>query len=254
MAGTDRKRLRPVGAAPAVILVEPQLGENIGFAARAMMNCGLRELRLVRPRDGWPSEKARAAASGADAVIERARVFDTLESAVADLRRLYAASARPRDMRKPVLAARAAAREIRRAIADGLPTGVMFGPERMGLTNDHVALADKVVAVPLAPGFSSLNLAHAVLIVGYEWHLAGAAAGRPGPSGKPHRPATKKQLVSLFDHLERELDACGFLRVAAKRPIMVRNIRTMLARARLTDQEARTFHGMITELVKGRPR
>src|SRR3990172_5384533 len=143
MAGTDRKRLRPVGAAPAVILVEPQLGENIGFAARAMMNCGLRELRLVRPRDGWPSEKARAAASGADAVIERARVFDTLESAVADLRRLYAASARPRDMRKPVLAARAAAREIRRAVAGGLPTGVMFGPERMGLTNDHVALADK---------------------------------------------------------------------------------------------------------------
>ncbi len=168
MAGTDRRRQRLSGG-PAIILVAPQLGENIGTAARAMFNCGLTDLRLVRPRDGWPSKKAQAAASGADLVLDKAHLFETVEDAIAGLTRVYATTARDRYMVKRVLTPRAAAAEIRALMAAGEACGILFGPERTGLLNEHIALADTVLNVPLNPAFSSLNLAQAVLLVGYEW-------------------------------------------------------------------------------------
>ena len=257
MAGTDASRLVPAGAAagaaPAVVLVDPQLGENIGMAARAMHNCALADLRLVRPRDGWPNDSAVAAAAGADRVLEKARLFDTTEDAIKDLQRVYAATARHRDMTKTTLLPRRAAAEMRAFAATGGRSGVLFGPEAKGLTNDDVALADAVLTVPLNPGFSSLNLAHAVLVVGYEWLHAAAAAPPPGLSApKTTRPATKEELIGLFEHLERELDACGFLHVAGKRPYMVRNLRNIFQRAGLTDQEVRTLRGVIAALTGGR--
>lgn len=252
MAGTDStkrgKHSKLTG--PAVILVEPQLGENIGFAARAMLNCGLGELRLVRPRDGWPNPKASAAASGADPVVESARLFESVEAAIADLQRLYAASARPREMVKPVVTPHRAAHEMRAAIAKGERVGILFGPERMGLTNDQLALADAHLYVPLNPAFASLNLGQAVLIVGYEWwQAAGDFPERRTPTGRSAR-ASRAELVALFEHLERELDACGFLRNREKRPSVARNLRNMLGRAELTSQEVRTVRGVIASLVE----
>lgn len=251
MAGTDKTRADDALAmAPAIILVEPQLGENIGMVARAMLNCGLQDLRLVRPRDGWPNPAASGAASGADAVLEAARLFATTAEAVADLARLYATTARPRDMTKPVFTPRGAALEMRSG--KGRP-GVVFGKESKGLHNDDVALADAVVTVPLNPAFSSLNLAQAVLLVGYEWRLAGdATPARQLVMPKETRPATKEEILGLFEHLERELDACGFLFPPEKRPAMARNLRNTLGRAELTEQEVRTFRGIVACLAKGR--
>ena len=254
MAGTDRRRRAPAAAAaaPTVVLVEPQLGENIGFAARAILNCGLGELRIVRPRDGWPNPKAWAAASGADQVLEQARLFPTLEAAIGDLQRLYAASARPREMVKPIVTPRQAAAEMRAALGKGERTGILFGPERMGLTNDQLALADSHLHVPLNPGFASLNLGQAVLVVGYEWWQAGSEfPARRMPTGR-RGPASRAELLDFFAHLERELDACGFLRNLSKRPTVVRNLRNLFARAEPTAQEVRTLRGVIANLVEPR--
>jgi tRNA/rRNA methyltransferase len=252
MAGTDKSRPpTPTvveGGGPAIILVEPQLGENIGAAARAMLNCGLTDLRLVRPRDGWPNETARAAGAGADAVLDRARLYAKTAEAVADLRHLYAATARGRDMNKPVVNARRAGADMRRFAALGESCGVLFGPERSGLTNDDVALADTVLIMALNPAFRSLNLAHAVLVVGYEWFMAAESGPDRRLVKAGARLATKAELVNFFEHLESELDACGFLRVAEKRPSMVRNLRNMFQRARLMDHELKTLHGMVTGL------
>lgn len=255
MAGTDRKRTGPRqsrGLQPAVILVEPQLGENIGAAARAMLNCGLTELRLVNPRDGWPSETAAANASGADAVLEKAKLYGSTAEAVADLRYVFATTARERDMTKPVTTPRQAARAMRRYVARKHRCGVLFGPERRGLTNDDVVLADTLLVASLNPSFRSLNLAQAVLLVAYEWLLAGPAAPAEKMAKGGAAPATKAELLDLFAHLESELDRTGFLRVAEKRPGMVRNIRNIFQRAKLMDHEARTLHGIIVALT-GRP-
>jgi tRNA/rRNA methyltransferase len=253
MAGTDQSRPM-VGGGPAVILVEPQLGENIGTAARAMLNCGLTDLRLVRPRDGWPSEKARSAASGADVVIDGARLFDSVEAAIADLRHLFATTARERHMMKRVVTPRAAAVEMRRHVAAGEPCGLLFGPERAGLVNDHVALADAVLAVPLNPAYSSLNLAQAVLVIGYEWYTAGDATPPEQVPDDISPPATKQELVEFFRHLEEELDRTGFLNGAEKRPSTVRNLRNVFQRAGLTEQEVRTLHGVVSSLAGPRSR
>lgn len=239
---------------PAIVLVEPQLGENIGMAARAMLNCRLTELRLVKPRDGWPSDEATAAAAGADGVVKGARVFDTTADAVADLERVFATTARARDMTQRILTPRQAGAEIREFMAGGgqggIKAGVLFGGEAKGLKNDDLALCDAVVMAPVNPAFNSLNLAQAVFCVGYEWLLAG-----PGTDGgglampKETRPANKAELQRLFEHLEEALDASGFLHVKEKRPVMVRNIRNMLQRAHLTEQEVRTLRGIITSLA-----
>jgi tRNA/rRNA methyltransferase len=246
MAGTDRTRA-PTAGGPAVILVQPQLGENIGTAARAMANFGLTDLRLVNPRDGWPSEKALSASSGAVAVIEGARLYDDTAAAIADLRRVYAATTRHRDMIKPVVTPAAAAAEMR--ARPETPTGVLFGPERAGLDNDDVALADTILAIPANPASSSLNLAMAVAVTGYEWFLAGDDTPERHLETGVTRPATKAELLGFFEHLERELDACGFLRVTEKRPTMVRNIRNLFQRAELTEQEVRSLRGIVSGLV-----
>ena len=251
MAGTDSTREATLGG-PAIVLVRPQLGENIGTAARAMLNFGLTDLRLVEPRDGWPSDKASAAAAGADGVIEGARLYVTVAEAVADLRHLYAASARPRDMLKPVVTPRRAVADMRGFAARDEPFGVLFGPEKAGLHNDDVALADTILAVPLNPAFASLNLAQAVLVVGYEWFQAGddtaASTLDPGVT----RPATQAEFEGFFEHLEEELTRSGFLRPPEKAPRMVRNLRNLFRRAGLMEQEIRTLRGVVAALSKGR--
>jgi tRNA/rRNA methyltransferase len=253
MAGTDHRRQTP-GGGPAIILVEPQLGENIGTAARAMMNCALDDLRLVRPRDGWPSEKAVAAASGADAVLDHARLFPSIAAATADLVHVYASTARDRGMVRREVTPRRAAAEMRAWATRGEPCGVLFGPERTGLLNDDLTLADTVLTVPLNPGFSSLNLAQAVLIVGYEWYTAAAEAPAETSHTGLSRPATKAELLNFFDHLEEALVKNGFLRNREARPSMVRNLRSVFQRARCTEQELRTLHGVVTAFAGARER
>ncbi|HYE52128.1 MAG TPA: RNA methyltransferase [Azospirillaceae bacterium] len=252
MSGTNRRELAKAaadGAGPAVVLVEPQLGENIGTCARAMLNCGLTDLRLVRPRDGWPNEKAVSASAGATLVLDRARVFETTADAIADLHKVYATTARPRDMVKPVLTAKAAAQEMRAHHSAGRQVGLLFGPERTGLFNDDLALAESLITIPLNPGFSSLNLAQGVLLVCYEWYQTGDIPPDSFLFTGNSRPATKAELVNLFEHLEAELDGTGFYTSEEKRPSMVRNVRNMLQRAHMTEQEVRTFHGIIAALV-----
>ncbi len=255
MAGTDSTKPQALPPGPVIVLVEPQLGENIGMVARAMLNCGLTELSLVNPRDGWPSDEALAAASGADKVIEGATLFDTTADAVKDLELVFATTARARDMTHRVVTPREAASEIRGFMTGKGKAGVLFGREAKGLKNDDLALADAVVMVPVNPAFSSLNLAQAVFCIGYEWLLAASSAPEGGlVMPKETRPANKAELGGLFGHLEGELDRSGFLHVKEKRPVMVRNIRNMFQRAALTEQEVRTLRGIITSLVGKRGR
>jgi tRNA/rRNA methyltransferase len=239
----------PAAAAPAIILVTPQMGENIGAAARAMLNCGLTDLRLVAPRDGWPNIKAERAAVGALELMPPVRVFDTVADSIADLTLVFASTARDRKMVKPIVTARQAAIEARGHIAAGGKVGVLFGPERTGLLSDDVSLANTLITVPLNPDFTSLNLGQAVLLVGYEWFQAGDATPASYMPLGGTVPATKEELNNFFAHLERELDACGFLRNEEARPSMIRNLRNMWQRAELTEQEVRTLHGMIKELT-----
>ena len=249
---TAGRRAQATLAAPAVLLIEPQLPENIGATARAMMNCGLTNLRLVRPREAWPNERAREVSSGAYEAIDKAQVYPSARAAMADLTRVYATSARHRQMIKTVMTPREAAAEMRALVARGERVGVMFGPERAGLENHELSLADAVIRVPLNPDFTSLNLAQAVLLIGYEWYQAGDATPPRELVVNGTRPAEKEELLNFFDHLERELDASGFLRNTEKRPGMVRNIRNLFQRAGLTRQEIRTLHGIVKELSSKR--
>ncbi|MGD9537027.1 MAG: RNA methyltransferase [Alphaproteobacteria bacterium] len=253
MAGTDRQAGGAEAAAPggpAIILVRPQLGENIGTAARAMLNCGLSELRLVSPRDGWPSPKALNAASGADAVIGAARLFGSVAEAVADLNRVYATTARPRELIKPVTSPRHAAAELVAAAGAAQRAGVLFGPERTGLTNDELGHADTVIEVPLNPGFASLNLAQAVLIVAYEWRMAALGAGEPRLPLGTTVPATKSEVEAFLRTLEAALDAREFFPTPEMRPTMLRNLRAMIERILPTQQEIQTLFGVVKALQR----
>lgn len=229
---------------PAIVLVRPQLGENIGMAARAMLNCGLDDLRLVAPRDGWPNPAAQAAAAGADTVIENARVFDTAVEAVADLQIVLAATARRRDVEKPVRDPRGAARLLRDS---GARTGVLFGPERSGLDNDEVGLAAGIIEAPLNPAFPSLNLAQAVFLVAWEWRMAGPPPVPPPPS----ELASAEAFDAFWQHLDGALDAAGYYREPKLKPTVQRNLRAVFARAGLTGQEVRTLRGVIARLASG---
>jgi tRNA/rRNA methyltransferase len=237
---------------PVIVMVRPQLGENIGMAARAMLNCGLSTLRLVSPRDGWPSDRAQRAASGADVVLEKAKVFETVGEAVADLEHVVATTARNRELVQRIVTARQAASDMRGWIAEGRKVGILFGPERAGLENEDMVHADTALSIPLNPQFSSLNVAQAVLLVAYEWATAGDETPPERMADHATRPATKEELQTLFAHLERALDESGFLRHKAMRPAMVLNLRALLQRAAMTEQEARTFHGVIKFLSKHR--
>jgi tRNA/rRNA methyltransferase len=238
--------------APVIVLVRPQLAENVGAAARAMLNFGLTELRLVAPRHRWPDAAAYRFAAGADSVLDGARLYATTAEAVADLALVYATTARLRDMVKPVSSPREAALELRQAEAAGTRAGVLFGPERTGLDNDDVVLSARILHVPANPEFSSLNLAQAVLVLGWEWWSAGSqAAVRPHRDPRPpERPATYEELSELMTRLETELERKGFFEVPEKRPAMERNIRNMFTRAALTLQEVRTLHGVVTALLR----
>ncbi len=248
----------PARRGPSIILAEPQLGENVGTAIRAMANFGLSDLRLVNPRQGWPNAKAQSAASGAHAVIAAVRVFTTLEEALGDLNYVFALTARSRDMVKPLAGPGQAAAICAQRMSRGERVGFVFGQERCGLTNDQVALCDAVLTLPANPDFSSLNLAQAVLLVGYEWFAPGARAVEtdrtPGvalrvPLGDT-APATKAELAGFFAHLEGALDASGFLKPVEKRPAMVRSIRNMFQRTSLTGQDVRTLRGIVSSLVR----
>lgn len=237
---------------PSVILVRPQLGQNVGMAARAMANFGLTDLRIVAPREGWPNEWAIKAASGADWVLEEAQLFDTVADAVADMHYLVATTARLRELLKPVVTAEASASLMRAKTAQGLRCGILFGPERSGLENDDVALAQAVLRIPVDPRFTSINLAQAVLLIGYEWFKS-ADATPPEILDPGHTwPANNAELVGLFEHLERELDVAGFLFPPEKRPAMVRNLRAIFMRANMMEQEVRALRGVVTSLATAR--
>ncbi len=254
MAGTNSE-LELLTEGPAIILVEPQLGENIGMVARAMANFGLSELRLVNPRDGWPNEKARSAASKADHVIDGVRVFETLEEAIADLNFVYATTARERYGFKPVRAPVTAASTLRARFVAGEKTGVLFGRERWGLTNEEVALADEIVTFPVNPAFASLNIAQAVLLMSYEWLKSGLADdSRTNFAGPDMVPAPKENLHSFFAHLEEALEARGYFRPQAKKPKMVDNLRAVLTRPGFSEPELKVRRGVLASLDSFSPR
>lgn len=246
--------LQPIPGSPVVVLVRPQLADNIGAVARCMANGGLFHLRLVAPRDGWPQERAWRTASGADRILNALSVHETVADAVADLHRVFATCPRPRHITKPVLTARAGAAAIRDAASQGLRCGILFGPERAGLDSDDMAASDTLIKYPLNPDFDSLNLAQAVMVMAYEWWTAADAT--PPRRLLTHKTsvATKAELEGLLEHLVDQLDACGFLRNAPKRPGMVRNIRHLFQRGEITQQEIRTLHGIVAGLALGRRR
>ncbi len=248
MAGTDQSLPIAFGPSPAIILCEPQLGENIGTAARAMANFGLWDLRLVNPRDGWPNIHAVRAASRADHVLDKVRVFPTLEEAIAGLELVYATTARSRDMQKEVFGPEVATANLTRHIAASGHAGILFGRERFGLLNEEIALADAIVTFPVEPAFASLNIAQAVLLMSYEWRRQTEGGTLPFTEPPESLPATKAELIGMFEHLEGLLDQTGFFTSADKRVSMVHNLRTMLSRASFTAQEVRTFRGVISSI------
>ncbi len=242
----------PAGETPVVVLVNPQLADNIGSTARAMANGGLFHLRLVAPRDGWPQPRAWASASGADRILDAATLHATVDDAIADCHRVLATCPRPRHVVVNVLTAREAAGELRAANARSLRAALLFGPERAGLTAEDLARADTLVRYPLNPDFASLNLAQAVMVMAYEWWVAADATPPRVFQTNETRVATKGEVENLMSHLIAELDACGFLRNQPKRAGMVRNLRHWFGRGEVTEQELRTLHGVVAELSRGR--
>lgn len=247
----NTEQTNPGPRGPAVILADPQMGENIGAAARAMANFGLTDLRIVRPRDGWPNPKAFAMAAGADSILAAARVFPDLAAATADLTLTLATTARLRTMVKPVLTPAEGMCRVAALAAQGAATGIVFGSERIGLVNDDIALCDAVVTIPTT-AFDSLNLAQAVVVLGYEWFKANDATPAERIDAGATGPATKGELFGFFEHMETELDRTGFLHPPHKRDSMVRNLRNLWHRAQLTSQDVATLRGIVVALT-GRP-
>ena len=244
----------PPGESPIIVLVNPQLADNIGMAARAMANGGLFHLRLVAPRDGWPQPRAWAAASGADRILEAATLHASLDEAIADCQRVLATCPRPRHVVIRTLSARGAAEDLRSACARGLRSAVLFGPERAGLTAEDLARADALVRYPLNPAFPSLNLAQAVMVLAHEWWMAQDNTPDRVLVTNETRVATKGELDGFLERLVAELDAAGFFTNREKMPGVIRNLRHLFERAEVTEQELRTLHGVVTELSRGRMR
>ena len=251
-AGTDKTRHWVRDPGPIVILVEPQLGENIGAAARAMANFGLSRLRLVKPRGPWPNPQAHKMASGADRILEDALLYDALEAAIADCTLVLASTARGHDQAKPVIDAPEAARLAAPRIAAGENVAIRFGCERTGLENQEVALADQILTLPVNPAFASLNLGQAVVIVAYEWFKHLTAGALPFATPERSSPASKQQLLSFFASLEQELEKVEFFRPPDKRATMQINLRNIFTRMQLSQQDIRTLHGVITAIAEGR--
>jgi tRNA/rRNA methyltransferase len=254
-AGTNRTKPSRDGG-PAVVLVRPQLAVNIGMCARAMANFGLTDLRLVAPREGWPrsgaiQEGAYAAAAGAAGLLETAALFETVENAVLDLNFVWATTARERGQFKLITIPAEAMPECALKIAAGEKHGVLFGPERTGLSNDDVALANAIITFPVNSAYASLNLAQAVLLIGYEWTRAVTDSKPPFAMVQRSPSAPRELILSFFNYLETELERAGFFRPADKRPVMRRNLRNMFHRMRLTEKDVQTLRGMIVRLVEG---
>src|ERR1700692_127952 len=238
-SGTDKTKSGVTLTGPVVILVEPQLGENIGMAARAMGNFALTRLRIVNPRDGWPNVHARRAASGADHILDHVELCDTVEQAVADCTLLFATTARAHDQAKPVVAPEVAAHQIAAGVASGGTVGILFGRERYGLQNEEVALANRIITFPVNPGFASLNLAQAVLLIGYEWFKLSTKGALPFAMPERSEPASQHQMQAFFDNLVRELDKVEFLGPAEKRETMLGNLRNIFTRVDPSRQDRR---------------
>lgn len=249
MAGTDGTKNWDSGLGPEIILVRPQMGENIGAAARAMKNFGLKKLRVVAPRDGWPNERATAMASRADDILSSAKVFETTKEAVADFHVVYATTARHRELKKPVLKPSDAVKDIRVRMKLGQKAGILFGAEKAGLNNDDIVSTRYLVHVPANPAFSSLNLSQAVLLFGYEWLITGQE--KFDLMTRESIPTAKvSDMVFFYERLEGFLDRKGFLQPPEKRPNMVRNLRNIFQKADLTEQEVRTLHGVLSALTR----
>jgi tRNA/rRNA methyltransferase len=251
-AGTDKTKTWADLPGPIVILVEPQLGENIGAAARAMGNFGLRRLRVVKPRQGWPNPKAKVMAAGADTILETAELFDTLQAAIADCTLVLAATARAHDQAKPVVGADEAARVIAEHVAGGEEVAIVFGRERNGLENEEIGLADRIITLPVNPAFASLNLAQAVVIIAYEYFKHASGGALPFVMPQKSKLAGKQQLAAFFATLERELEKVEFFRPPEKRGTMSINLRNIFNRMSPTQQDIQTLHGVVSALVEGR--
>ena len=251
-AGTDKTKRWVEQPGPCVILVEPQLADNIGSAARAMANFGLSQLRLVAPRCGWPAERAYVMASGADRVLDGVQVFETAEAAMGDLNFVFATTARAHDQAKPVVDAGAAAQLAAEKIAAGESVGLMFGRERNGLENHEVALADRIITLPVNPAFASLNLAQAVAILSYEWFKLASGSALPFKMPQKSPAAPRQQLLAFFENLEHELEKVEFFRPPDKRDTMQINLRNIFSRMQPTQQDIQTLHGVIMTIAEGR--
>jgi tRNA/rRNA methyltransferase len=251
-AGTDSTKDWAAVPGPVVILVEPQLGENIGAAARAMANFGFSRLRLVNPRQGWPNEKARMMATGAGRILDGAMLYPSLEAAIADCTFVLATTARAHDQAKPVVGPADAAAVLAPRIKAGENAAILFGRERNGLENDEVALADAIVTLPVNPAFASLNLAQAVVIVAYEWFKRLGGGALPFAMPEKSAPAPKQQLLAFFEALERELEKVEFFRPPDKRQTMQINLRNIFTRMQPTQQDIQTLHGVIMAIAEGR--
>ena len=251
-AGTDKTKRWIETPGPIVVLVEPQLGENIGAAARAMANFGLSRLRLVKPLQGWPNERAKVMAAGADRVLDGATLFDSLNDAIADCSFVLATTARNHDQAKPVISADTAAAEMVPRVAAGESVAIVFGRERIGLENHEVALADRIVTLPVNPAFASLNLAQAVVVVAYEWFKCVSSGALPFAMPDKSPPAPKQQLDAFFADLERELERVEFFRPEEKRGTMSVNLRNIFQRMAPTQQDIRTLHGVVNAIAQGR--
>lgn len=251
-SGTDKTKRWIEQPGPVVVLVESQLGENIGAAARAMANFGLARLRLVKPKQGWPNERAVVMAAGADRILDNAVLYETLADAVADCTFVLALTARNHDQAKPVISAATAAQEMAPRVAAGETVALVFGRERNGLENHEVGLADRIVTLPVNPAFASLNLAQAVVIVAYEWFKQTGEGGTRTPPSTRSPPAAKQQIMAFFADLERELEKVEFFRPAEKREVMAINLRNIFQRIEPSQQDMRTLHGVIMAIAQGR--
>jgi tRNA/rRNA methyltransferase len=251
-SGTDKTKEWVERPGPCVILVEPQLADNIGAAARAMANFGLTRLRLVNPREGWPAERAYVVASGAHRILDEVKVYESVEAAIADLHYVFATTARAHDQAKPVCDAAGAARIASEKVAEGESVGLMFGRERNGLENDEVALADQIMTLPVNPAFASLNLAQAVVIVAYEWFKLTSGATLPFGMPQKSQAAPRQQLLAFFANLERELEKVEFFRPPDKRETMQINLRNIFSRMQPTQQDIQTLHGVVMNIAEGR--
>ncbi len=236
---------------PIIILVNPQMGENIGTTARAMLNCGFTKLRLVNPRDGWPNDRAQACCSGAHLVLDNVEIFNTVDDAIADCHYVFATTARMRDMNKEIVTPDQMSKKCHTDLKDQ-KMAILFGCERTGLENEDVAKADAVLNIPLNPNFSSLNLAQAVLLVTYQWfsQIDLDKTELDMPERDKDAPATKEQFTFLINRLEKELDQNGFFKTEELKPKVLSNIQTMLLNANMSAQEIQTFHGILSALTQ----